>query len=102
MGICLLIVEKQDPTTKIGRCYHDNMDKHLQSSKCEVLVAYWCPCHKSLCGLSKIIHAQWINLQMCLHLVNFFVSFGLGTYKCMNAILAYYEIHGLYVGSSCP
>jgi hypothetical protein len=39
-----LIVEKQDPTTTIGRCYHDNMDKHLQSSKCEVLVAYWCPC----------------------------------------------------------
>jgi hypothetical protein len=39
---------------------------------------------------------------MCLHLVNFFVSFGLGAYKCTNAILAYYEIHGLHVGSSSP
>jgi hypothetical protein len=37
---------------------------------------------------------------MCFHLVENFVSFGLEAYKCMNAILAYYEIHGLNVGSS--
>jgi hypothetical protein len=33
------------------------------------------------------------GLQMWLHLVEKFVSFGLGAYKCMNAILAYYETH---------
>ncbi len=38
MAVCLLVVEKLDPTANIGRYSHDHMDMHVHLSKGEVLV----------------------------------------------------------------